>query len=81
MELEGYEIKVETKQKLPQIELPEIIRIEKVNENKAIIFAKEDIREQLSELLAKKGATIVSLKVEEPSLEDVFLRTIYRRSD
>ncbi|HHI00918.1 MAG TPA: ABC transporter ATP-binding protein [Thermococcus litoralis] len=81
MELEGYEIKVETKQKLPQIELPEIIRIEKVNENKAIIFAKEDIREQLSELLAKKGATIVSLEVEEPSLEDVFLRTIYKRGD
>ena len=81
MELEGYEIKVETKQKLPQIELPEIIRIEKVNENKAIIFAKEDIREQLSELLAKKGATIVSLKVEEPSLEDVFLRTVYKRGD
>ena len=81
MELEGYEIKVETKQKLPQIELPEIIRIEKVNENKAIIFAKEDIREQLSELLAKKGATIVSLEVEEPSLEDVFLRTVYKRRD
>ncbi|HDD31401.1 MAG TPA: DUF4162 domain-containing protein, partial [Thermococcus litoralis] len=59
----------------------EIIRIEKVNENKAIIFAKEDIREQLSELLAKKGATIVSLKVEEPSLEDVFLRTVYKRGD
>ena len=81
MELEGYEIKVETKQTLPQIELSEIIRIEKVNENKAIIFAKEDIREQLSELLAKKGATIVSLKVEEPSLEDVFLRTVYKRGD
>ncbi|USS41517.1 ABC transporter ATP-binding protein [Thermococcus aggregans] len=81
MELEGYAIKVETKQKLPQIELPEAIRIEKLSENKAIIFAKEDIREQLSELLAKKGATIVSLEVEEPSLEDVFLRTVYKRRD
>lgn len=81
MELEGYEIKVETKQKLPRIELPEIIRIERVSENKAIIFAKGDIREQLSELLAKKGVTIVSLEVEEPSLEDVFLKTVYRRGE
>ncbi|MDK2982596.1 MAG: type transport system ATP-binding protein [Thermococcaceae archaeon] len=79
MELEGYEIKVETKQALPEIELSEIIRMQRVSENKAIIFAKEDIREQLSELLAKKGITIVNLEVEEPSLEDVFLKTIYKR--
>ncbi|EHR78313.1 ABC transporter [Thermococcus litoralis DSM 5473] len=79
MELEGYEIKVETKQALPEIELSGIIRMQKVSENKAIIFAKEDIREQLSELLAKKGITIVNLEVEEPSLEDVFLKTIYKR--
>ncbi|ALV63300.1 ATP-binding transport protein [Thermococcus sp. 2319x1] len=79
MELEGYEIKVETKQALPEIELSEIIRVERVGENKAIIFAKNDIREQLSELLTRRGITIVSLEVEEPSLEDVFLRTIYRR--
>ncbi|MCO6041737.1 ABC transporter ATP-binding protein [Thermococcus alcaliphilus] len=79
MELEGYEIKVETKQALPEIDLSGVIRVQKVNENKAIIFAKEDIREQLSELLARKGITIVSLEVEEPSLEDVFLRTIYKR--
>ncbi|WP_175059756.1 ABC transporter ATP-binding protein [Thermococcus sp. 2319x1] len=79
MELEGYEIKVETKQALPEIELSEITRVERVGENKAIIFAKNDIREQLSELLTRRGITIVSLEVEEPSLEDVFLRTIYRR--
>ncbi|MPW38263.1 ATP-binding cassette domain-containing protein [Thermococcus sp. 101 C5] len=79
MELEGYEIKVETKQALPEIDLSGVIRMERINENKAIIFAKEDIREQLSELLARKGITIVSLEVEEPSLEDVFLRTIYKR--
>lgn len=79
MELQGYEIKVETKQVLPEIELSEVISIQRVNANKAIIFAREDIREQLSELLARKGVTIVSLEVEEPSLEDVFLRTIYKR--
>lgn len=79
MELEGYEIKVETKQALPEIDLSGVIRMERINENKAIIFAKEDIREQLSELLARKGITIVSLEVEEPSLEDVFLKTIYKR--
>jgi len=79
MELEGYEIKVETKQAFPEIDLSGVIRVQKVNENKAIIFAKEDIREQLSELLARERITIVSLEVEEPSLEDVFLRTIYKR--
>ncbi|BAA30472.1 ABC transporter ATP-binding protein [Pyrococcus horikoshii] len=79
MELEGYEIKIETKQPLPELEIPDIIRIEKTTENKAIIFAKSDIRESISEELAKKGITIISLEIEEPSLEDVFLKTIYRR--
>ncbi|AMM54876.1 ABC transporter ATP-binding protein [Pyrococcus kukulkanii] len=79
MELEGYEIKIETKQALPEIEHPEIIRIEKLADNRAIIFAKSDIREEISEMLSSKGITILSLEIEEPSLEDVFLRTIYRR--
>ncbi|WP_324735817.1 ABC transporter ATP-binding protein [Thermococcus sp. SY098] len=79
MELEGYEIKVETKQEIPEIELPEIIRIEYPTRNRAIIFAKADIREELSEFLADKGITIVSLEIEEPSLEDIFLKTIYKR--
>lgn len=81
MELEGYEIKVETKQPIPEIVHPEIIRIEKLSENKAIIFAKSDIREDISEELQKRNITILSLEVEEPSLEDVFLRTIYKRGD
>lgn len=79
MELEGYEIKIETKQTLPEIDLPNIIRVKKVNDRKAIIFAKEDIREELSEYLSKRDITIVSLEIEEPSLEDVFLKTIYKR--
>ncbi|MBO8174545.1 MAG: ABC transporter ATP-binding protein [Thermococcus sp.] len=79
MELEGYEITVETKQPLPEIDLPGIIRLEYVNNNKAIIFAREDIRGEISEYLSKKGITIVSLDIEEPSLEDVFLKTIYKR--
>ncbi|AFK22793.1 ABC transporter ATP-binding protein [Pyrococcus sp. ST04] len=81
MELEGYEIKLETKQPIPKIEHPEIIRMEKVSENKAIIFAKKDIREDISEVLSSKGITILSLEIEEPSLEDVFLKTIYRREE
>ena len=79
MELEGYEIKVETKQALPELDFDEVIRIEKVNANKAIIFAKNDIRDQISDKLSKMGITIVSLEIEEPSLEDVFLKTIYKR--
>ncbi|ADT83573.1 ABC transporter ATP-binding protein [Thermococcus barophilus] len=79
MELEGYEIKVETKQPLPEIDLPEIISIKRIGDSRAIIFAKEDIREELSEYLSRKGITILSLEIEEPSLEDVFLKTIYKR--
>ncbi len=79
MELEGYEIKVETKQEIPEIELPEVIRVEYPSKTRAIIFAKTDIREDLSKFLAEKGVTIVSLEIEEPSLEDIFLKTIYRR--
>ncbi|MCA6214216.1 ABC transporter ATP-binding protein [Thermococcus bergensis] len=81
MELEGYEITLETKQHLPKIDLPGITRVEYSSNNKAIIFAKEDIREELSEYLSKMGVTIVSLDIEEPSLEDVFLKTVYKRSD
>lgn len=79
MELEGYEIKIETKQPLPELDFPELIRVEKVSDNRAIIFAKEDIREEISEYLSARGITIVSLEIEEPSLEDVFLKTIYKR--
>ena len=81
MELEGYEIKVETKEPLPEIEHEDIVRIERLSPNRAIIFARSDIREWLSRYLASKGITILSLEIEEPSLEDVFLRTIYGRED
>ncbi|AEC52864.1 ATP-binding transport protein [Pyrococcus sp. NA2] len=81
MELEGYEIKIETKQPIPEMNLPDVIRIEKLKDNKAIIFAKSDIREIISEELAKRGITVLSLEIEEPSLEDVFLKTIYRREE
>ncbi|ASA77539.1 ABC transporter ATP-binding protein [Thermococcus sp. 5-4] len=81
MELEGYEIKVETKEPLPAIEHPEITRIELVRPNQAIIFARTDIREELSKGLSEKGLTILRLDIEEPSLEDVFLKTVYGRDE
>ncbi len=77
MELEGYEIKVETKGPLPEIEHPEIVRTEVLAPNRAIIFSRSDIREELSKYLSERGLTILRLDIEEPSLEDVFLRTIY----
>ncbi len=79
MELEGYEIKLETKEPLPKIDHPEIIRMEFVGSNRAVIFAKRDIREDISRYLSNHDITILSLEIEEPSLEDVFLRTIYGR--
>jgi len=79
MELEGYEIKIETKQRMPELNVDGVIRVERIDERKAIIFTKEDIRAQISDYLTNKGITIVSLKIEEPSLEDVFLKTVYKR--
>jgi len=79
MELEGYEIKLETKEPLPEIDHSEITRMEFIGNNKAIIFAKSDIREDISRYLSNHGVTILSLEIEEPGLEDVFLKTIYGR--
>ena len=79
MELEGYEIRVEAKEPIPELEHEEIVRVERPAPNRVVIFARSDIREWLSKYLASKGVTILSLDVEEPSLEDVFLKTIYRR--
>ena len=79
MELEGYEIKIETKQRMPELNVDGVIRVERIDERKAIIFTKEDTRAQISDYLTSKGITIVSLKIEEPSLEDVFLKTVYKR--
>ena len=79
MELEGYEIKIEAKQALPEFEFDGIIRVERINERKAIIFARDDIREQISDYLSKKDITLINLEIEEPSLEDVFLKTIYKK--
>ncbi|USG99945.1 ABC transporter ATP-binding protein [Thermococcus argininiproducens] len=79
MELEGYEIKIEAKQELPEIELDGIVRMEKIGDRKAIIFAKDDLREQISDYLSRKGITLINLEIEEPSLEDVFLKTIYKK--
>ncbi|ASJ09239.1 ABC transporter [Thermococcus siculi] len=81
MELEGYEIKVETKEPIPEIEHDSITRIERLAPNRLIIFARSDIREWLSQYLTSKGVTILSLEIEEPSLEDVFLKTIYGREE
>ncbi len=81
MSLEGFEIVVETKEKLPEIEHNDITEIKLMAPNRAIIFARSDIREWLSRYLVSRGVTIMSLEIKEPSLEDVFLKTIYRRNE
>ncbi|NJE26702.1 ABC transporter ATP-binding protein [Thermococcus sp. MV5] len=79
MELEGYEIKIEAKQELPELDLDSIVRMEKINDKKVIVFARDDIRDQISDYLSKRGITLINLEIEEPSLEDVFLKTIYKK--
>lgn len=79
MMLKGYKIRIKAKQELPKFDLEGIVRIEKKSNREAIIFARGDIRDQISEYLSKRGITIINLEIEEPSLEDVFLKTIYKR--
>ncbi|WP_297510505.1 ABC transporter ATP-binding protein [Thermococcus sp.] len=81
MGLEGFEIIVETREELPELEHEDITEIRRVAPNRAIIFARSDIRGWLSRYLASKGVTIISLEIKEPSLEDVFLKTIYGRRE
>ncbi|AHL22625.1 MULTISPECIES: ABC transporter ATP-binding protein [Thermococcus] len=77
MEMEGYVIKVETDGPIPELKLPGVVSIERPSENSAVVVARSDIRAELSRYLCSKGLAVVSLTMEEPSLEDVFLKTVY----
>ena len=70
-------IVVETREHLPALDDPDIIAIERSG-NRAVIRAKTDIRDRLTETLFSQGLHVREMRVEEPEIEDVFMAA-YRR--
>ncbi|ASJ10899.1 ABC transporter [Thermococcus sp. P6] len=51
-------------------------KVSSIGDRKYRITAAEDIREELNDFIVSKGAKILSMKVKEPSLEEIFLNTV-----
>lgn len=70
-------IHVKVKGSMPKLEDVRIIDAV-YNNGSAVIKAKSDIREDISQTLFSQSILIKELKVEEKTLEDIFLDTVYR---
>ena len=70
-------IVVETRERLPELDAPGIIAVER-NGTRAVVRAKADIRDRLAETLTLEGLHIREMRIEEPDIEDVFMAA-YRR--
>ena len=76
---ENLRIIVETTEPMPEIEHEDILSAEySETKRKVIIVAKSDLRDYISSCLFEKGVKIKEMRMEEPTLEDVFL-SVYRR--
>ncbi|MGB2842696.1 MAG: ABC transporter ATP-binding protein [Halobacteriota archaeon] len=76
---ENLRIIVEAVEPLPEIEHKDIISAEyNETKRKVIIEAKSDLRDYISSELFEKGVKIKEMRMEEPTLEDVFM-SVYRR--
>lgn len=67
---------VETLTKMPDLDHKEIVKV-KYLDNRAIIDAKSDIREDISRIIYENNALILELRIEESSLEEIFMKSIY----
>jgi ABC-2 type transport system ATP-binding protein len=76
-ESDAVRIVVETRERLPELEDPEIVAVER-NGTRAVVRAKADIRDRLVESLTLEGLHIREMRIEEPDIEDVFMAA-YRR--
>jgi ABC-2 type transport system ATP-binding protein len=61
---------------MPKLALSQIVSADYQNGH-AVIRAKGDIRDQISDELFRQNVHIRELRIEERSLEDVFLETVY----
>ena len=76
-ESDAVRIVVETRERLPELEDPEIVAVER-NGTRAVVRAKADIRDRLAEVLYQEGVHVREMRIEEPDIEDVFMAA-YRR--
>ena len=76
---ENLRIIVETVEPMHGITHEDIINAEySESKNRVIIESKSDIRDYISSCLFEKGVKVKEMRMEEPTLEDVFL-SVYRR--
>jgi ABC-2 type transport system ATP-binding protein len=68
---------VEATEDMPAIEHENIINVE-YKGRKVVIEAKSDIREDISRYLLENNVGIKELRIEEPTLEDVFMESVYK---
>ena len=68
---------VETTEDMPAIEHENIVNVEYTG-RRAVIEAKSDIREDISRYLLEHNIVITELRKEEPTLEDVFMESVYK---
>jgi ABC-2 type transport system ATP-binding protein len=61
---------------MPRLTDPRIINAD-YNSSSAVIRSKEDIRSSISEELYRKDFRILELRLEEKTLEDIFVETLY----
>jgi ABC-2 type transport system ATP-binding protein len=61
---------------MPQLSLAQIVSAD-YQDGTAVLRTRGDIREEISDELFRRGAHVRELRVEERSLEDVFLETVY----
>lgn len=73
MDLRGYEIRIETKNALPELDFDEISEIKRLADNKVVIHSHKDIRNQISDFLYDNDMIVRNLEINEPSLEEIFL--------
>ncbi len=71
----GMAIRVETRSPIPELDHPSILAAEyDANRCRARFQVTDDVRDWLVDQLRNAGVTIRELAVEEPSLEEVFMR-------
>jgi ABC-2 type transport system ATP-binding protein len=73
----GFKIIVKVKGTMPALTNGQIIDAV-YKEDTAVVKAQEDIRDEIAIELVRNGARLLELRMEEESLEDVFLETVYK---
>ncbi len=66
-----------TNEDIPKIEHENIVNVE-YKGRRAVIEAKSDIREDISRYLVENNIGIKELRIEEPTLEDIFMESVYK---